>query len=311
MIRNRSSPAVPRWRPSPALRLSFWLHIVAVPCIVATILHAAVTGSTTPTSRAILWLAAIALVIDHLALTAAGLCPRCSLLGPNLTRLPAAADARGLVAITIDDGPDPLVTPRVLDLLKDAGATASFFLIARKAEQHPALVARIVAEGHSVENHSWRHSHSCAFSGPARFEAEIGRAQQSLARLAGSAPRFFRAPAGMRNPLLDPVLSRLGLPLTSWTRRGFDTVNGEPAKVVDRLIGRDAARLAGGDILLLHDGNAAIAPDGRPVILSVLPQVLTACARLHLQAVSLRQAFPEETTSGASLAPSASFASSG
>jgi len=279
-----------RWMPSPAMRFSFWLHGAGAVSLAAVALHAGVTGSLAPAAAMVLSLTLALLVFDHAVLTAAGLCPRCNLLGPNLTRLPEPARRQRMISITIDDGPDPLVTPLVLDMLRDAGATASFFLIARKAEQHPALVARIVGEGHSVENHSWSHSHTFAFSGPRRFRAEIGRAQQSLARLAGDAPKFFRAPAGMRNPLLQPVLSDLGLPLTSWTRRGFDTVKGDPRKVLERLVGKDAERLAAGDILLLHDGHAALAPDGRAVILSVLPQLLASCRRLGLQPVSLKRA---------------------
>jgi len=286
----RAPSALQRWLPSRALRLSLWLHAAAATVAAGIGLHAAMSGGLTPATATILAVAAAAVVLDHLALTLAGLCPRCSLLGPNITRLPEAARRRGLVAITLDDGPDPQVTPLVLDMLREAGATASFFLIGRKAEQHPELVARMIAEGHSVENHSWAHSHRFAFSGPGRFRAEIGRAQQSLARLAGEPPRFFRAPAGMRNPLLEPVLSSLGLPLTSWTRRGFDTVKRDPAEVSKRLLGHDGQRLAAGDILLLHDGHAAVAPDGRPVVLSVLPQVLAACSRLGLKPVSLKEA---------------------
>lgn len=286
--------ALRRWLPSRALRLSLWLHAAAAAAVLGVGLHAALAGGLSPASASLLAVTAVAVVLDHVLLTLAGLCPRCSLLGPNIIRLPASASRRNLVAITLDDGPDPQVTPLVLDMLREAGATASFFLIARKAEQHPGLVARMVAEGHSVENHSWAHSHSFAFSGPGRFRAEIGRAQETLARLAGEAPRFFRAPAGMRNPLLEPVLQSLGLPLTSWTRRGFDTVNRDPAKVAERLLGNQGERLAPGDILLLHDGHAATAPDGRPVILAVLPRVLAACRRRGLQPVSLRQAMATE-----------------
>jgi peptidoglycan-N-acetylglucosamine deacetylase len=90
--------------------------------------------------------------------------------------------------------------------------------------------------------------------------------------------------------LLEPVLSRLGLPLTSWSRRGFDTVTGDPERVLRRLIGADGASLAAGDILLLHDGNAARTADGQAVILSVLPPLLAACERLRLRPVTLRQA---------------------
>ena len=112
---------------------------------------------------------------------------------------------------------------------------------------------------------------------------EIAAAQASLADITGEAPRFFRAPAGLRNPFLAPVLQRLDLQLVSWTRRGFDTVRREPTDVLARL----ARGLAAGDILLAHDGNAARAEDGRAVVLAVLPELLARAKSLGLVAVTL------------------------
>jgi len=89
--------------------------------------------------------------------------------------------------------------------------------------------------------------------GPRGIEQEIVDAQHSIARITGQSPRFFRAPAGLRNPFLDPVLCRLQLRLASWTRRGFDTVNVDSDRVYRRL----TRSLGPGDILLLHDGHAA------------------------------------------------------
>jgi peptidoglycan-N-acetylglucosamine deacetylase len=232
-----------------------------------------------------LWILAL-VVLNHLVLTAVGLWPRSSALGENLVRLPAAAAALGEIAITIDDGPDPEVTPAVLDLLDAAGARASFFCIAERARAHPALVAEIVRRGHSVQNHSRIHRHNFSLLGPRGFALEIDGAQQLLAQLAGEKPTFFRAPAGLRNPFLAPVLHARGLRLTSWTRRGYDTRERDPARVLQRL----ARGLAAGDILLLHDGNAARDPEGRPVILSVLPQLIALCRSRGLQPVTLPQA---------------------
>lgn len=228
-----------------------------------------------------------AVVLNHVLITAAGLWPRASLLGPNITRLPASAAARREVALTIDDGPDPDVTPAVLDQLHRAGARATFFCIAERAARHPALVAEILARGHSVQNHSHVHRHNFSLLGPRGFEAEISRAQAQLQALTGQRPRFFRAPAGLRNPFLQPVLARHGLVLTSWTRRGFDTRERDPQRVLQRLT-RD---LAAGDILLLHDGHAARAADGRPVVLHVLPALLDQLRAAGLAAVTLPQAF--------------------
>jgi peptidoglycan/xylan/chitin deacetylase (PgdA/CDA1 family) len=104
----------------------------------------------------------------------------------------------------------------------------------------------------------------------------------------GSTPQFFRAPAGLRNPFLDPILTRLQLRLASWTRRGFDTVRANSDAVYRRL----ADPLRGGDILLLHDGNAARSRGGKPVILEVLPRLLDALDEKQLRCVTLRSAIP-------------------
>ena len=97
---------------------------------------------------------------------------------------------------------------------------------------------------------------------------------------------FFRAPAGLRNPFLDPVLARLGLTLASWSARGFDTRIGDAERVRQALL----RGLQAGAILLLHDGNAARSPRGIPVILEVLPAVLEAAAAAGLRLVTLRDA---------------------
>ena len=245
-------------------------------------LHGAAALGTLAVPAAWPW-ALGALAANHAVLTLAGLLPRSTLLGPNLTRLPQAAAARGEIALTIDDGPDPEVTPRVLDLLDAAGARASFFCIGWRARENPALCREIVARGHRIENHG--DSHSSAFSafGPARMKADIAAAQATLSDISGQAPRFFRATAGLRNPFLDPVLAALDLRLAAWTRRAYDTREGRPDVVRARL----TRNLGAGDILLMHDGHAAATPDGRPVILATLPQLLRSLADRGLTPVTL------------------------
>ena len=182
----------------------------------------------------------------------------------------------------------------VLDILERHRARASFFCIGARAEAHPALVEEIVRRGHRIENHSQHHRHDFSLLGPWRMRAEILAAQHSLQRTAGRPPRYFRAPAGLRNPFLEPVLAALGLHLASWTRRGFDTRSGDPDRVLARLL----RRLAAGDILLLHDGHAARdAGSGRPVILTVLPRLLAALDAAGLAAVPLPDAPPGERRS--------------
>lgn len=227
------------------------------------------------------WCLAV-LLANHLLLALGGLLPRSRLLGPNWTRLPAAS---GCVALTIDDGPDPEVTPAVLDLLTRHGVRATFFCIGERVARHPDLARRIACEGHEIGNHTERHRYTFSLFGPAAIRREIAQAQESIRDTCQVVPRYFRAPAGLRNPFLQPCLAQLGLQLASWTRRGFDTVNADTAQVLQRL----TRNLAAGDILLLHDGQAARTADGTPVILAVLPGLLAALARQRLRCVTLSE----------------------
>lgn len=233
-----------------------------------------------------------AVVANHVALSAAGLWPRSAWLGPNVRCLPAAAAARHEIAITIDDGPDAEVTPAVLDVLAQHAAHATFFCIAEQARAQPGLLRRIVQAGHSVQNHSRFHRHHFSFLGMAGLRREIADAQDILADITGVWPTCFRAPAGLRNPLLDPVLHRLNLHLVSWTRRGFDTRQGNANLVLSRL----GQGLAAGDILLLHDGHAKRTARGQPVVLQVLPQLLMKCQAAGLVPVTLAQALAPRHT---------------
>ena len=262
------------WSPSPLLYASAAVHLGAATALLAR-------------PRAWPW-ALGAVVANHCALAAAGLWPRSQLLGTNWTRLPANGGLPGRVAITIDDGPDPDVTPQVLSQLAAYGAHATFFCVGERVERYADLAREIVSRGHDIENHSQRHRHHFSLMGPCSMSEEISRGQDSILRVTGSSPRFFRAPAGLRNPFLDPVLTRLHLRLVSWTRRGFDTVSPNAATVYRRLTNG----LQGGDILLLHDGNAARSHSGKPVILEVLPQLLDAMALQQLRPVTLRSAIP-------------------
>jgi peptidoglycan/xylan/chitin deacetylase (PgdA/CDA1 family) len=258
-----------RWKPTPLVSGAAALHAGAVATVIAA-----------PP----LWpWAAAGVVASHLALTAAGLWPRSSLLGLNWTKLPVAAG--NCIALTVDDGPDPDVTPRVLDLLDRYQAQATFFCIGDAARRYPQWIEAIVARGHAVENHSQRHRHTFSLLGPGALRREIEAAQVTLTEISGTRPLFFRAPAGLRNPFLEPVLCKLGLQLASWTRRGFDTRMSDADVVTKRLLRGLAAR----DILLVHDGHAALDLNGEPAVIEVLKNVLDAAGEAKLRLVTLRE----------------------
>jgi peptidoglycan/xylan/chitin deacetylase (PgdA/CDA1 family) len=261
-----------RWQPTLLIRTSIVLHLLALIVVIAE------PGQ---------WGWALGAVLaNHTLLALVGLWPRSHWLGPNWTQLPAAATAKNRIALTIDDGPDPIVTPQVMDMLDRYAAQATFFCVGERAARYPDLCREIVRRGHAVENHTQHHRHHFALLGYSGFMRELQAAQETLTTITGQRPLFFRAPAGLRNPFLDPVLTRLELRLASWSARGFDTRIGDVERVKNRLL----RGLRAGAILLLHDGNAARTLDGIPVILEVLPTLLAAARAANLRFVTLRQA---------------------
>jgi peptidoglycan/xylan/chitin deacetylase (PgdA/CDA1 family) len=128
-------------------------------------------------------------------------------------------------------------------------------------------------------NHTWSHPNGFFFLGPGALRAQIARTQDLLADAAGAPPLWFRAPAGIRSPILEPLLARAGLRLASWTRRGFDTMERNPDRVAHRL----TRGLRAGDVLLLHDG-------GNAGVLGAFPRVLDALAAARLRGVPLPEA---------------------
>lgn len=260
-----------RWKPAPALSASALLHA-----------GAAMAVAFRPGS----WPWALGTVAaNHAVLTAGGLLPRSQILGPNWIRLPAGAIQRREIALTIDDGPDPQVTPRLLDLLDELGLRVTFFCVGARLETQAPLAHEIRRRGHDIENHSQHHPWYFSLLGPVRMEREIRQAQDAIAQVTGVPARFFRAPAGLRNPFLDYVLAGLDLTLASWTRRGFDTRNGNVERVHRML----THNLAAGDILLLHDGHAARTRRGVPVLIETLPLLVQDIRQAGLHTVTLAQ----------------------
>lgn len=194
------------------------------------------------------WAATLA---AYIALVALGVSlPRLQMFGPILCR--AGVD-RKVVALTFDDGPDPEVTPALLDLLAQEGIAATFFCVGRRAARHPDLVRRIAAEGHLLGNHSYEHRRMTNLLSVRRLEEDIVRAQEELERLTGRRPLLFRPPMGLTNPRVFRVVRRQGLRVVGWTARAMDTVTRDPDTVVRRILRGTGP----GAILLLHDGGVS------------------------------------------------------
>ncbi len=186
-----------------------------------------------------------------------------------------------LAALTFDDGPDPVHTPRVLDILASEGVTATFFLIGRRAAVAPELARRMASLGHDLGNHTWSHR-SLWLCGPRRTEREIVRGHEAIMAAAGSAPRFFRAPWGMTNLAAFPVLRRLRTPCVFWTVQPEGRRPAEPGLQFRRV----AARVTPGAILDLHDADGVPGAGGR--LVQALPALIGALREAGYTLVPLR-----------------------
>lgn len=176
------------------------------------------------------------------------------------------------VWITIDDGPTPAHTEKILDVLERHSARATFFVIGSRAAHSPQLIEEILRRGHMVANHTFTHpSGSFWCASPARIAAEIDQCDEILN---GQLPRselFFRAPAGLKNPFVHPALARRGKPLIGWTVRGLDTLRREPSTIA-KAIKRKACS---GAIVLLHEGHhLERSPDLSPRCIELTLEIL-------------------------------------
>lgn len=189
--------------------------------------------------------------------------PRNQWLVDNRSRV---GTKRKAVALTFDDGPDPVSTPRLLDILRKEGVPATFFAVGERVERHPDIVRRAIVEGHLVENHTWGHPSMFCFLMPWRLRDEIDRCGSVISRACGRPPRYFRSPVGLRHPFLRPYLERRQLEYISWRVRTRDTLEKKPAVLVERVL----RKATSGDIILFHDHQR----DGVEPMLEALPQVI-------------------------------------
>jgi peptidoglycan-N-acetylglucosamine deacetylase len=171
------------------------------------------------------------------------------------------------LALTFDDGPDPEWTPRVLDVLAAAEVRATFFLVGERAERAPALVRRMVAEGHEVGNHSWSHR-SLWLCGPRATARQIRDAHACLAELAGAAPRHFRPPWGMVNAAMFAVLRGIGERCVFWSIQPEGLRPAPAERQVDSVL----RRAVPGAIVDLHDAEGT--PGAPARLLAALPPLV-------------------------------------
>lgn len=228
-----------------------------------------------PVAVALLWSslgppALLILPVLHFPLLYATLNPSSQWLGPVITRF--RSESRS-VWLTFDDGPDPVDTPRILDLLEQHDAVATFFVKGTSVEKYPEIANQIVSRGHTLCNHSATHPSATFWClPPKRIAAEIDRCNDAIERVTGSKPSLFRAPVGMKNPFVHPLLAARRMRLIGWSARGYDGVKTTPEAAARRIM----KRVEPGTIILAHEGR--IGADGTAVNVKMLELLLEALA---------------------------------
>lgn len=154
-----------------------------------------------------------------------------------------------IVILTFDDGPDEFQTPKVLDVLKEYGVTATFFCIGSKVKGNEAIVRRIVEEGHSIGNHSYTHTWRFPLLSTEKMKADLLLCQEQLEEVTKQKVSLFRPPYGVTNPTIAKAVNELGYRTIGWNIRTLDTQSLSHDKIIKRI----RRRLRPGAVLLLHD----------------------------------------------------------
>ncbi|MGQ3675266.1 polysaccharide deacetylase family protein [Xanthobacter sp. TB0139] len=172
--------------------------------------------------------------------------------GPLKRSYSSVSVGEKVVALTFDDGPNPATTPKLLDMLKARGVHATFFVLGTRAAENPALLRRMIAEGHEIGNHSWNHPQLPKIS-RAAADKQIADASAAIERATGKKPRYLRPPYGAMTPALRSHLEqKYGLTFVYWSVDPLDWKNRNAKTVRERIL----AKARPGSIILLHDIHA-------------------------------------------------------
>lgn len=183
--------------------------------------------------------------------------------GKIVSRRPAGFRERFL-AITIDDGPDPVITPRMLTTLKAHGAKATFFVLGSLAERHPELLRRMAAEGHAIASHTYSHA---LHPSEEQARQELSKTARAIRKATGREPILFRPPGGSRSSWTCRLAARDNYAVILWTLSSADTATKSPDVIANNVIHTPAP----GDIILMHDSSTkAATAEALPRILEEL-----------------------------------------
>lgn len=195
------------------------------------------------------WWAGLAFLILNAFIFYPTLYPYSRLFGPVITRFHTN---KREVWLTIDDGPESPQDGQILELLDRYQARATFFVVGEKVMQHKALIRKYITSGHTVENHTMTHLEKSFWRfGAQRIKQEVDECSAVISETCGLRPRYFRSPAGMKNPFVHHILRKRKLDLVCWSARGLDGVCND----VDKVMARLKKQIKPGAIILVHTGR--------------------------------------------------------
>jgi len=193
-----------------------------------------------------MWVAILG-IIAGFVFTLNAVLPNDRFYGPVVTEVATSAK---VVALTFDDGPYPPYTGQILDILREDHVPATFFVLGQNAEKYPALVRRIVDEGHQIGNHSYNHIDFLK-ANRATMADQIDRTNRIIKNITGKLPRLVRPPHGFRDAVVMDVMADRHLKVVEWSVSSRDWTN--PG--VDTIVERTVSGVKSGSIILLHDGD--------------------------------------------------------
>jgi peptidoglycan-N-acetylglucosamine deacetylase len=196
-----------------------------------------------------------------------------------------------LVALTFDDGPHPVYTRLILEILAAHGAHATFFVTAANAERYPDIVRAAAAAGHEIDNHSTNHRHLLSLLSYRGQLKDIRTAQRIIEQVSGSPPRLYRPPMGYKTPETFRAAARTGLVVCGWDVKGLDTVITDP----DRIAALVVSRARRGSVILLHDSGSLDSKSAdRSATVRALPRIIAGLAKKGLRSSTLSDLIEKE-----------------
>jgi len=196
------------------------------------------------------------------------------------------------IAITFDDGPTEPYTSQILDVLRQFGARATFFVLGARAQQAPAVVRRAAQEGHEIGNHTWDHA-ALPLRTSSAMRVTIRRTSDLVDNITGVRPRVFRAPFGWRNPWLDSAARREGCEPIAWTVGVYDT--DRPG--VETIVSRAIEGFVDGSIILLHDGRSFDPEPDAGQVVEALPHILREAQQRGFRLLTVSELLAESVSS--------------